>query len=223
MHKGLKMALVAGLVCICPSLYAVEENYLGVSYKYRSMRGHSYDMRLITPDYYKGGEVFYAHRFASDIGVHVGYEQSQQAKYTHVYITGQQFLGVPQSPGAVSVTQTTIKALQLNMVGYLEIFKKIELIGQFGISLMRAELSGTVTSAGIVHNMLPGNDIRVIPTVSFGMQYFLFGSMFGIRLLGDWEATNLYRLNITDLDGVGATINPYKQSWCVTAGVVVRF
>lgn len=223
MHNGLKMALVAGLVCACSSLSAKTENYLGASYKYRSMRGHSYDMRLITPDYYHGGEVFYAHRFDNDVGVHIGYEQSKNTTYTHVFTSGQQLLGIPQVPGSISVTDTTIKALQLSMVGYIEIFKKIELIGQFGFSLMRAELSGTVTSAGVVHNLLPGSDIRFIPTLGFGMQYFLFNSMFGIRLLGDWESTNLYRLNITDADGVSSTVNPYKESWCFTVGVVVRF
>lgn len=226
MRDSLRIALVGGLICICSTVFANAENYAGISYKYRSMHGHNtdtYDTRKILPKDYNGAEVFVAHRFDSDVGVHLGYEQSQNTLYTHVFSAGEQFLGPPQHAGDVSVTHTSIKALQLDMVGYLEFFKHIEAIGQFGFSIMHADMSGTITSAGVTTNLAPGKTYKFIPTLGIGLQYFIKGSKFGVRVLGDWEATNLYRLNMTDDDGVRYGIRPFKQSWCVTAGVVFRF
>lgn len=228
MRDRLRIAMLSSLVCISSSTLAAVENYVGLSYKYRTMHGrdnstYNYDTRYVLPNFYSGAELVAAHRFDTDVGIQIGYEQSQNTLDEHTFSAGQQFLGPPQNAGDISVTHTTIKALQLNMVGYLGFAKNLEAIGQFGISIMHADMNGTITSAGITNNLAPSKTYKVIPTVGIGLQYFILGSKIGLKVLGDWEATNLYRLHMTDDDGVRYAIRPFKQSWCFTVGVVYRF
>lgn len=222
MHNRFKIAVLASLICISSSVFAVVEDYIGISYKNRSMHGHNtstYDTRTILPNDYRGGEVYYMHRFADDVGVYVGYEQSQKEYKSYVFSVGQLFLGSPQQAGDTSVTRTSIKALQFDMVGFIDVLRCFEAIGQFGFSIMHADMSGTITSNGVTTNLAPGDCYKFIPRLSLGLQYFLYKRKFGIRLMGDWEGTNLYRMNMTDDDGVRYSIRPFKQSWCFMLGV----
>lgn len=226
MHYRLQVAITAALLCICGSVLAKKFDYVGVSYKNRYMPGRessSYNMNTILPNDYQGGEVYFTHRFESDVGVYIGYEQSQNTSKTHVFSAGQQFLGPPQNAGDVSVTHNAIKAMQFDMVGFLEVLRCFDAVGQFGFSIMHADMSGTITSGGVTHNLSPGNTYKVIPRLSLGLMYFILKCRVGIRLMGDWEATNLYRMNMNDDDGVRYSIRPFKQSWCYTLGLVLRF
>ncbi len=219
--------LLTILTLLCASLpLSARTEYLGVSYKLRTMQGHdaaNYYLQPALPNKYNGGEAYFTHRFDNDVGIYIGYEQSRfETKYS-LFLPGQQFVGPPPNVDSQSYTRTSIRAIQLDMVGFLEILKLFDAVGQFGLAIMSADMDATLAYSGNTINLDPAYRYKIIPRLSLGLMYFIFKSNFGIRVMGDWEGTNLYRMKITDDDGLRYTIRPFKQSWCLSGGVVVRF
>lgn len=226
MRNIFKKIITSLLICMSYTVCALECNYFGVDYKYRHMHGRSsggYSMRQSLPTNYNEGEIYYIHRFKSDVGINIGYEQSQNKKQTYVFSANQEFLGNPQYAGDVSYIRNKLQAAQFDMVGYIDFGKQIELLGQFGFSIMHADMSGTIRSLNITTNLAPSKSYAFIPRLSLGIQYFIMKSNIGIRLMGTWEGTRLYRLKMTDDDGVRHTIRPFNQSWCYSVGLVGKF
>lgn len=227
MYNSFKKITVAVLLCAPCVVFAQAFNYVGVDYKYRRMDGRSsdlYSMRQALPTYYNEGEIYYIYRFEGGVGINIGYEQSQNKHKTSVFSANQKFLGSnAQSSGDISYISNRLQAVQFDMVGYLDLSKSIELLGQFGFSIMHAHMSGTITASGRTTSLSPSNNSDVIPRLNLGIQYFIMQSRYGIRLVGTWEGTNLYRLQMTDDDGVRYTIRPFKQSWCYSLGLVAKF
>ncbi len=217
--------VVPALICASSIAIGAPVNYVGVLYKYRHMPGRStstYSTLNGIPSHYNGGEIFYAHRFENDVGIHLGYEQSARKQIDHAFNNGELFLGPVQQLGDYIATTTRVRAFQFNMVGYQDLFKKLEIIGQFGFSLIYADMLANIYTSGIAYNLAPSKGYKFVPTLSLGAQYFIANTNVGIRVLGDWEGTNLYRMKMTDDDGIRRTIRPFKQSWCVTAGLVFK-
>lgn len=226
MHFRLRQTLCASLLCYCGVSNALVENYLGIVYKYRHMPGRTtstYSTEQALPARYNGGEIYYEHRFFDDVGVHIGYEQSANKHIDFGFSNNQLFIGPPMQAGSSSSTDTRIRAVQFDMVGYLNLLKNFEAVGQFGFSLLYADINAYILTSGVTYNTAASKGYKFVPRVSFGAQYFFGQTRFGVRVVGDWEGTNLYRMKMTDDDGVRHTIRPFKQSWCVTAGLVLRF
>jgi hypothetical protein len=226
MQIKISSALFLILSCYLACATADEANYFGINYKYRYMRGDntaSYEMRQTLPSAYNGGEVYYAHRFKNDVGLSFGYEQSKIEKQIYAFTQNQIFITDKQNAGDVSVLSNRIQAGQFDLVGYITVFKDIEAIGQIGFSIMRADMNGTVQTSGVTTNIAPSRSYGFVPRVGLGLQYFFGNDRFGIRAMLDWEETGLYRLKVTDYDGVRRTIRPFDESWCGTAGLVIKF
>lgn len=225
MHLKFVPAAAMSLLCYCSVGFAVPTNYIGFLYKYRHMPGRStntYSTEQVIPSHYNGGEIYFAHRFADDVGVHIGYEQSANKQINSVFTSNQLFVGPPMQAGNTASTNTRIRAVQFDMVGYVNIYQYLEALGQFGFALLKADMSAYTYTSGVTHNLAPSKGYKFVPRFSLGMQYFFGNSRIGARVMGDWEGTNLYRMKMTDDDGVRHTIRPFKQSWCVTAGIVIK-
>lgn len=225
MHNKIKALLFVTIFSASNAAFAI--NYFGIDYKYRDMNGHSsntYTMRDVLGSSYNGAQVYYARRYDSNVGFDVGYEQSQNKSQTHVFSSGDTFLGVNQSAGASTVFSNRIRALQFDLVGYVNFVYKLEAIGQLGLSLMQADMTGTGTTNVITTNFAPSKTWNLIPRIGLGVQYFAFGSgNIGLRALVNWENTGSYRLKITDESGVRRTIGPFENSWSYMVGVVAKF
>ena len=221
-----QVAIFIYLLTISFFAIAADLNYVGIDYKYRSMRGNyteSYEMRSVLPSNYNEGQVYYARRFASGVGFDLTYEQSQNKQQTHVFSAQELFLGNPQHKGDVSVIFNKIIAGQFNLLGYANVTDNFEALGQLGLSIMHADMTGTLTSSGTLYNLSPGSTYKIIPRIGFGLQYFFAKFNFGIRGIVAWEGTDWYRLKMTDDDGIRYSIKPFKDSWCFIAGVVAKF
>ncbi len=225
MHPKFRPTVAVGLLCYAAVGFAVPTNYVGLQYKYRHMPGRTtsaYSTEQVLPSHYNGGEIYFAHRFADDVGIHIGYEQSASKQINYVFSNNQPFIGPPMQAGNSASISTRIRAVQFDMVGYVDFYKGFEAIGQFGFALLNADMQAYTYTAGIRHNLAPSKGYKFVPRLSLGIQYFIANSRFGVRLMGDWEGTNLYRMQMTDDDGIRHTLRPFKQSWCVTTGIVLK-
>lgn len=223
MSSRIKTAFFLGLTTI--SFAANATNYLGLDYKMRSMQGHratNYDLRQVLKKSYSSAEIYAAHRFDNNVGINIGYEQSKNAKQSHTFMQNELFLGATQNAGDKSFTNVKLKALHLDVNGYFQINPKLDLIGQLGVGLMQINIKGNTTVGAITTNLVTTHTYRAIPRIGMGMQYFIVKN-FGIRALLNWEATNMYRIYMTDQDGVRRSVRPYKQSWALSLGIVGRF
>lgn len=222
-----KRAFGATLICACSISFAAPGNYIGTLYKYRHMPGRttaSYSTLQVLPSHYNGGEVYYAHRFDNDVAIRFGYEQSALKHIGYAFNANEPFIGPPQQVGDYSSINTRIRAFQFDMVGYQDFFlASLEVLGQFGFAMLNADMQAYLYTNGALYDLAPSKGYKFVPRLSLGAQYFFGRTKFGIRIMGDWEGTNLYRVKMTDDDGVRHTIRPFKQSWCVTAGLVFKF
>lgn len=224
-NNKLKKIILLVSILGCSNTWSATTNYLGIDYKNRSMNGHgtdTYTVRDVLPSSYNGAQIYYARRYDSNVGFDVGYEQSQNKSQTHYFANNDTFLGVPQSNGDYTVFNNRIRAVQFDIVGYVNFLFKIEAIGQLGFSIMQADMTATGTVNGITTNLAPSKTYNFIPRIGLGVQYF-GNSNIGFRALVNWEETNNYRLNITDEDGVRRTIAPFSQSWCFMLGIIAKF
>lgn len=219
-------AVNAVLLCCCATGFAAPSEYLGIMYKYRHMPGRttsSYSTEQVLPSHYNGVEIFLEHRFIDNVGVHIGYEQSENKHINYVFSNNQPYIGPPMQAGATSATSTIIRAVQFDMVGYLAFTKRLEAVGQFGFALLNADVNAYLYTSGVQYNLAPSKGYKFVPRLSLGLQYFFGNSRFGAKVVGDWEGTNMYRMKMTDDDGVRHNLRPFKQSWCWTVGLVVKF
>lgn len=213
------------LLCVCANAWAIQTNYVGIDDKYRVMHGKNTvnsAMRQVLPSTYNGAEIYYERRFDNNVGINVTFEQSQRKTETHVFSNNEDFLGTTQNSGDVTVFSNKVQAGQFNLVGYLNFLQKFEAIGQLGFLIMRTEMDGTLTASGVTTNLAPSRSYAFIPRVGLGLQYFIFKYV-GLRASAAWEDTGLYRLKITNQDGLRSTIRPFNDSWCFTGGIVVKF
>lgn len=230
MHIRLKHILSVVLLCSSYIIMAEDSaNYIGIDYKHRWMQGHqsnNYSMREVLPSTYNGGQVYYAHRFQSNVGFDIGYEQSRIETQTYGFPTGEQFLGVNQPAGSSLIFTNRLRAGQFDLVGYMSFFKNLELLGQLGFSVMRSDMTGIGTMNGITYNFAPNKTYNLIGRIGFAIQYFLFDigcNRFGVRASGTWEGTSNYRLDITDEAGRRREIAPFNHGWSYALGLVAKF
>ena len=205
------------------SFAALAEDYLGLDYKYRWMRGRNTTaatMRQVLPKSYNEAEVYYARR-SDSLSYGVGYEQSQNKTQNHSFVAGEHFLKNNQSAGDTSTIRTRLMAIQFNLNGYMFVYKQLEAVGQLGLSLFRANMKGTVTSSGVTTNLAPAKTFGVTPKIGLGLQY-IGKYRIGVRGMAQWEGTSTYRLRVTDEDGVRRAIKPFTQSWCFILGIFAR-
>jgi len=226
----LKHTVCVVLLCSSAAVFAEDAaNYIGVDYKYRWMQGHqsnNYSMREVLPSTYNGGQVYYAHRFHSNVGFDIGYEQSQIETQTYGFPAGEQFLGVNQPAGNSLTFTNRLRAGQFDLVGYMNFFKNLELLGQLGFAVMRADMTGVGSINGVNYNFAPSKTYNLIGRIGFAMQYFLFDigcNRFGVRASGTWEGTSNYRLDITDEAGRRREIAPFNHGWSYAVGLVAKF
>lgn len=230
MYINLKHIVRVVLLCSsCVVLADGSANYIGVDYKYRWMQGHqsnNYSMREVLPSTYQGGQVYYAHRFHSNVGFDIGYEQSQIETQTFGFPAGEQFLGVNQTAGNSLTFTNRVRAGQFDLVGYMNFFNNLELLGQLGFAIMRADMTGVGTLDGATYNFAPSKTYNWVGRIGFGIQYFLFDvgcNRLGVRASGTWEGTNNYRLDITDEAGRRREIAPFNHGWSYALGLVAKF
>lgn len=230
MYISLKHATCIILLCSsCVVLAEGTANYIGIDYKYRWMQGHqsnNYSMREVLPSTYNGGQVYYAHRFHSNVGFDIGYEQSQIETQTYGFPAGQQFLGVNQTAGSSLTFTNRIRAGQFDLVGYMNFFSNLELLGQLGFAIMRADMTGVGTLNGVTYNFAPNKTYNWIGRIGFAAQYFLFDigcNRLGVRVSGTWEGTSNYRLDVTDEAGRRREIAPFNHGWSYALGLVAKF
>jgi len=230
MYISLKHILSVVLLCSsCVVLADGAADYIGVDYKYRWMQGHqsnNYSMREVLPSNYQGAQVYYAHRYQSDVGFDIGYEQSQIETQTYSFPAGQQFLGVNQAAGSSLTFTNRLRAVQFDLVGYMNFFKNLEAIGQLGFAIMQADMTGIGTLGGVTYNLAPNTTYNWIGRIGFALQYFLFDlgcNRFGVRASGAWEGTGNYRLDVTDEAGRRREIAPFNHGWSYALGLVAKF
>lgn len=223
----MKITLKIILIICCSAIsYGVSAtNYVGIDYKFRSMKGkrtNTYSMRQVLPKSYTSGEVYFTHRFSNNVGLNLGVEQSQNKARNYTFSANELFLGDTQNAGDRTSTKTRIKALHLDVCGFFSQTSRFELLGQLGLALMQAKITGTITSSNITRDMNPSDSYKFVPRIGFGMQYFL-GQNIGLRTMFNWEGTSMYRVKLTDEDGIRRKIKAFKQSWCLAFGIVGRF
>lgn len=201
-------------------------NYIGIDYNIRSMDGRDHDnyaMRLVLPDLYHGYEIYAAHRFNSDVGLSLGWEQTQYATQNHTFVNGENFLGDKQSAGDRTSIQARVEGIHLDVIGYYNFSDNFEAIGQLGLALMRVTMHAYAFAGGVTTNMAPSNNFdNLVPRISFGLQYFTRYKV-GLRMMGSWQGTNMYNMSLTDEDGVRSKIKPFQQSWIFSIGIVGKF
>lgn len=230
MYTGFKH--VVGAILFCSSCIVVADdpaNYVGIDYKHRWMQGHqsnNYSMREVLPSIYDGAQIYYAHRFHSNVGFDVGYEQSSTETQIFGFPAGQQFLGVTQTAGSSLTFTNKLRAGQFDLVGYMSFFQNLELLGQLGFAVMQADMTGIGVLDGVTYNLAPNKTYNLIGRIGFAAQYFLFNfgcKRFGVRASGTWEGTSNYRLNITDEAGRRREIAPFNHGWSYALGLVAKF
>lgn len=201
-------------------------NYVGIDYKYLRMPGRNaggYAFKPVIGEHYNGGEIYAAHRFTNDVGLSLGWEQSNKITNDYVFYNNQIFLNGTQPAGTSSHITNKIRALNFDVTGYYEITKRFEAVGGLGFALMQAYMTGIVTTGSTTsYNLNPEHNYQLIPRVSFSLQYFLIQN-FGIRATLGWEFTNMYRAAMTDSTGVRGKIRPFQNSWTAAIGFVARF
>lgn len=213
----------------CAAVAESTTNYVGVDYKYRWMQGHqsnNYSMREVLPSTYQGGQVYYSRRYPSNVGFDIGYEQSQIETQSYVFSAGENFLGVSQGLGDSAVFTNRLRALQFDLVGYMNFFKHLEMVGQLGFAVMQADMMGTGIRSGSMYNLAPNTTYNLIGRIGFALQYFLLqvgSNSFGVRASGTWEGTGNYRLDITDEAGRRREIAPFNHGWSYALGIVSKF
>lgn len=214
------------MLCTCNVVLADDPaNYFGIDYVYRWMKGENtdtYAMQPVLPSNYQGGEVYYAHRFENNVGFDIGYEQSELKTVTSNFAANSSFLGVTQHAGDYAVFSTRLRAVQFDILGFINFLRHVEAIGQLGFLLMQADMDAIGVSSGVTNNLAPGRAINFIPRCGIGLQYFLFHKL-GIRAMAGWENTNNFRFDITDEDGIRRTIGPFMNSWVFSVGLVAKF
>lgn len=220
----MKTALL--LTLAITSVTAAEINYVGVDYLYRSMDGrdrNGYAMREVLPDYYNGFQVYAAHRFANDVGLSLGWEQSTVSRQNHIFAANETFLGDTQNAGDSSSINARIQAINMDVTGYIGFWDSFEGVGYLGFALMRADMYGATAAAGVTRSMAPSRNFNnLIPRIGMAVQYFTKYCI-GFRVFGVWEGTNVYHMRFTDEDGLRRNIKPFDQSWQFGLGIVGKF
>src|ERR1044071_1242998 len=122
MHVVFKKILVICLIGVsCVAVADDPANYFGIDYVYRWMKGentNTYAMQPVLPTTYQAGEIYYAHRFDSNVGFDIGYEQSEQKTVTTVFAANSSFLGNRQNAGDYTVFSTRLRAVQIDLLGF---------------------------------------------------------------------------------------------------------
>lgn len=198
-------------------------NYIGLDYKFRRMDGRSadtYNMSNALSDRYEGGQIYAIHRFENNVGLGLGFEQSKKRTSQYVFSAGELFTGTQQA-NDVSEISTVLRAIQLNLLGYLNYTPRFAAVGQLGLSLFNADMQGVLKANNLVMDLAPHGRWMVIPTIGFGLQYLLNG-MFGIRGMITWEGTETYEIDINNDDGVRRKIRPFDSSWAAVLGVILK-
>lgn len=217
--------LLTALLCSATAIASTPANYVGIDYLYRNMQGRNHNnstMGNVLGHDYNSLDIYLAHRFNSDVGISLGYEESKTVKQNYTFSAGEMFLGDRQNAGDTSSMQTRLQEIHFDVNGYYNSTDNFELLGQLGLGLMRTNMQGSVVASNITTNLNPSNNFEIVPRISFGMQY-LFGGKIGLRGLVSWEGTNMYVLKINDEDGSRMSIKPFKQSWTVGIGLVGKF
>jgi len=223
MLSNIKSILLVGLVSV--SFAANATDYLGVDYKYRSMKGRSaanYNLRQVLSKTYSSAEIYFMHRFYNNVGINLGYEQSKKENKRHTFSANELYLGDTQNAGDQIFTHARIKAGHLDVVGFYEVSNKVDAIGQLGLAIMQVAITGNTIANNVTASIVASRNYRVIPRIGLGMQYFPIKHL-GVRATLNWEGTNMYRIYMTDEDGVRRSVKPYKQSWSAAIGLVGRF
>lgn len=226
MQINLKKITLAMALLISVDAFADAANYVGVDYNIRKMRGrdHSnYSMAAALPDIYHGYEVYAAHRFANDVGLSIGWEQTKNEAKKHVFSANENFVSEPQAAGNVSSVTARVEVIHLDLNGYYNFTENFEAIGQIGMGLIRVSMDASVLSGGVSRNLYPSNNFdNVIPRISFGLQYFTKLHI-GIHSMISWQGTDLTHMSFTDADGLRNKIKPFSESWLFSIGIVGKF
>jgi hypothetical protein len=227
MRNKFKQIMFLGLLLTSMVVNAADpKNYVGIDYKIRSMKGRNLNsnvMSNIFPKSYSSTEVYAAHRFDNDVGLSIGLEKSKTEKKNYTFGAGELFMNDTESAGDRTSVRAHIQAAHFDVNGYYNFNEKFEAIGQLGLALMHVAMDASFTSAaGVTSNMGPSSNYQVIPRVGVGAQYFMWRN-FGVRGLLNWEGTNMYRLKITDDDGIRRNIKAFRQSWSAVIGLVAKF
>jgi hypothetical protein len=200
-------------------------NYVGIDYKYRSMKGRKYagyDMGKVLNNSYPSAVVYFGHRFDNDTGLTLGLEQSGLVDKNYSFGANETFLGANQKFGDRTMIESRIQSIHFDLNGFADVNSYFEAVGQLGVALMRNKMDARIYSGGVGTDMAPGRRYRFIPRVGFGLQH-IGKRKLGIRALVNWEGTNMYRMKLTDSDGIRRSIRPFQQSWSFSIGVVGKF
>lgn len=222
---GIILALTMSSFYACATA-PTAAHYAGIDYIATNLPGRDHDnyaMRLTLPQYYHSFQVYAGHRFDNDVGLNIGWQQSKVQHQYHTFVAGETFLGDPQQAGDRSSISSRIQAINFDVTGYINVTESFEAVGILGVALMRANMNGTVYAKGVTNNLFPSKNFNnFIPRVGMVLQYF-FPLNIGIRILGYWEGTDLYRMKFTDDDGIRCYIKPFRQSWSLGFGIVGKF
>jgi len=223
MLSNFRLVSLVGLTTLSFAVNAT--TYVGLDLKARAMKGRSaanYNMRQVLKKSFNSAEIYASYRGDNNVGLNLGFEKSSNANKNHTFVNNELFLGSTQSGGNRSFARAKIKALHLDVVGFYDIAPKWDAFGQLGVALMQVSIKGYTVAGSILTNFSDSRTYRLIPRVGLGVQYFPTKHL-GFRGLVNWEATNIYRVYMTNNAGLRMSVKPYKQSGSVALGIIGRF
>lgn len=222
MTKYKKIILI--LFCVIVSNTSLANSFIGADIKYAWMPGKKtpdYSLKRVLPKNYLAGELYYSYIFRNDVGLNFAYERYGNRTKNHIFSAGETFLGDTQNAGDTTNTKARIQIYHIDMLGFYE-KKSLSFVGQLGLAIMQAKITGSITTGGVTTNLNPSNSYRVVPRIGLGVQYFAF-SNFGMRAMLNWLGSNMYRISITDEDGIRYRVKAFSQSVSFGIGLVARF
>lgn len=208
------------------SLPVQATTYVGIDYKFRRMGGmnaNGFALNDVIGEHYSGAEIYAGYRFANDVGLSLGFEETGKISDNYVFFANQIFLNNTQAAGTSSYFTNKLRAFNFDLNGYFNFTPNLEAMGTLGLALWQSNMTGVVyNSSTSSYNIYPSHHYGLVPRINFSLQYFLY-KCFGLRGSLGWEGTDLYRMDVTDIDGVRSKIRPYRQSVTAAIGLVARF
>lgn len=192
--------------------------YIGVEYKYQSMKGKG-DWGGVVPSKHHNGGIFFGSQFHENGSIEIGYNQSFQKDAEYTFDVVGNLLGYENvTAGTTLKTKVKTKSTYLDLIGFAQLNDCFDMLASFGLGWTEAKFSdyGSFLSNEpvAVQIITASSSAKIVPRLGLGLVYK--HDHWKIRGKLMWENTN--KLRLKDMDGV-VPRDYYKDSVSVALGV----